>query len=271
MSFNFITAVTVGAQENKVASLITTWPNLRFGTQGKPRSPTNKKRGTERRLCPGSPPGSCLVSVPLLFEDRLPKMCLVLLSSRTRLICDIFCVLSQPYLTLPSCSKFILPSERLGMAPCDERPISLEGDSERWCGPRKNPKNTACVSVSPTRLWAQGQGFFCSLPCLKLLFSSGPCAWVTVRPDKSKCPSLEQRRVYRGAKKREQDGLCSKDWNSQIISREEFWQKQHLEWGQQGGWLFFWWVGGEATGWFSKHLLLSLKLPSSPGWGPSFP
>ena len=43
-----------------------------------------------------------------------------------------------------------------------------------------------------------------------------------MRPDKSKCPNLEQRRVYCRAKQGEQGGLCSKDQNSQIISKEEF-------------------------------------------------
>ena len=144
-----------------------------------------------------------------------------------------------------SCSKFILPSERLGWLPVNERPISLEGDPERWCGARKNPKNTAYVSVSPTRLWVQGQGFFCSLLCLKLLFDSSPCAWVTVRPDKSKCPNLEQRRVYCRAKQGEQGGLCSKDQNSQIISKEEFLQAKFGV--RAAGWVTFllrgWWWG----------------------------
>ena len=56
-------------------------------------------------------------------------------------------------------------------------------------------------------------------------YESESCSVVTVRPDKSKCPSLEQRRVYCGAKQGEQGALCSKDWNSQIISREEIWSE----------------------------------------------
>ena len=84
----------------------------------------------------------------------------------------------------------------------------------------------------------------------------------TVSPNKPKCQSLEQRKMYCKGQARRMGGSCSKDPNSLMAFREEFsWAKFGVK--AVGCVIFFWLVGGEATGWCSRNLVFSLKLPSS--------
>ena len=86
-----------------------------------------------------------------------------------------------------------------------------------------------------------------------------PVACCTWRPDKLKCQSLEQRKVYCRAKQGERVGHAQEPQTPWW-----FWGRSFI--GKIWGCVtFFWLVGGEATGRGSSSLVLSLEL-ASPTW-----
>ena len=78
--------------------------------------------------------------------------------------------------------------------------------------------------------------------------------WCTVRPNKPKHWSLEQRKVYCKGQARRTAGSCSKDPNSSMVFREQF-LKATFEVTAARCMTFFWLVTGVVRGWCSRNLI----------------
>ena len=81
-----------------------------------------------------------------------------------------------------------------------------------------------------------------------MLLNPSSGAWRTVRPNKPKHQSLEQRRVYCRGRARRMGPSCSKDQNFSMIFREAFLKVTHLGMRVAGCMTFFSLVGGEVAG-----------------------
>ena len=95
----------------------------------------------------------------------------------------------------------------------------------------------------------------------KLPLNPKSCAWRTVRPNKLKGQSLQQRKGGCKDQTRSMGGLCSKDPNFLMVFREEC-LKAKFGVRAAGCRTFFWLVGGEVTGWCSRSNVFSLRLAS---------
>ena len=94
-----------------------------------------------------------------------------------------------------------------------------------------------------------------------LLLNTSLCARRTVRPNKLKCGSLEQRKVYSQVKQGKRVACAKKPELPDGFQWEVLKGKFRVR--LAGCVTFFWLPGGEVTGWCSRNLMLSLKLPSS--------
>ena len=84
---------------------------------------------------------------------------------------------------------------------------------------------------------------------LEILLNASLCAWYTVKPNKPKHQSLEQRKSQTGRA----GSSCSRDLNSQMVLKRVL--GQNVGWRLHDVWLL--------TAWCSTSPVLSLKFPSS--------